>query len=67
LLSARSRIEAAPHQNLSVSHRCEPFTGVAAIVERFYKPELDAAHNPRLATLPANFDAGVMIPLPGAN
>ena len=32
------------HANVSIA----PLVGVAAFVERFYKPELDAAHNPRL-------------------
>jgi hypothetical protein len=26
---------------------CDTIVGVAAALERFYKPELDAAHNPR--------------------
>src|SRR5207244_2377399 len=32
----------------SGSHRCEAIVGVAAPIESFYKPELDAAHNRRL-------------------
>jgi hypothetical protein len=29
-------------------HCCGTIVGVAVALERFYKPELDAAHNPRL-------------------
>jgi hypothetical protein len=29
-------------------HCCGTIVGVAALQESFYKPELDAAHNPRL-------------------
>jgi hypothetical protein len=36
-------------QNLWLAHCCETLTGVAGIVERFYKPELDAAHDPPAA------------------
>jgi hypothetical protein len=39
-----------PHQNLWVPH-CGTIVGVAVLLERFYKPELDAAHNPRLQTI----------------
>jgi hypothetical protein len=36
-------------------HCCGTIVGVAAALERFYKPELDAAHNPRLqANRPAS-------------
>jgi hypothetical protein len=34
--------------------------------KRFYKPELDAAHNPRLQAIRPSFADGVWIPLPGA-
>jgi len=27
---------------------CSTIVGVAVLLERFYKPELDAAHNPQL-------------------
>jgi hypothetical protein len=37
-----------------VPHCCGTIVGVAVPLECFYKPELDAAHNPRLqATTPA--------------
>jgi hypothetical protein len=45
--------------------RCRTIAGVAVLLERFYKLELDAAHNPRpQATRPGLAD-GVLIPLPG--
>jgi hypothetical protein len=37
-------------RNLWLVHCCETLTGVAGIVERFYKPEPGAAHNPGLHT-----------------
>jgi hypothetical protein len=45
--------------------------GVAVLVERFYKPELDAAHNPPLQAIGqassyrSSLFTGVMIPSPG--
>jgi hypothetical protein len=30
-----------------VAQRCGTFVGVAVLLERFYKPELDAAHDRR--------------------
>jgi hypothetical protein len=40
---------------LWVPHCCGTIVGVAAPLERFYKPELDAAHNPQLqAIMPAS-------------
>jgi hypothetical protein len=32
-------------------HCCSTIVGVAVPLERFYKPELDAAHNPRLQAI----------------
>jgi hypothetical protein len=34
-------------------------------MERFYKPELDAAHNPQLQAITHSLADGVIIPLPG--
>jgi len=51
-----------PHQNFWLSQGRGTIVGVAVPLERFYKPELDAAHNPRLQASPA---AGVQVPLPG--
>jgi hypothetical protein len=33
--------------------------------KRFYKPELDAAHNPALQAIKSGFTNGTKIPLPG--
>jgi hypothetical protein len=40
-----------PHQNLWVPQCCGTIVGVAVPQERFYKPELDAAHNPLLQAI----------------
>jgi hypothetical protein len=40
-----------------ISHCCETIVAVAAPLERFYKPELDAAHNRRLQANQAVFAA----------
>jgi hypothetical protein len=47
--------------------RIGPLDGVAVIVERFYKPELDSLHNPRAASCSAKAFAGAIVPVPGAN
>jgi hypothetical protein len=36
---------------LWVSHCFSTLAGVAVLLERFYKPELDAAHNPPLQAI----------------
>jgi hypothetical protein len=36
---------------LWLPHCCGAIVGVAVTLERFYKPELDAAHNPRLQAI----------------
>src|SRR6201746_2159142 len=41
--------------------------GVAVSRERFYKPELDAAHNPRLQAARLSLANGVLIPFAGYN
>jgi hypothetical protein len=40
-----------PHQNFWLSQRCGTIVGVAVPLERFYKPELDAAHDVRLQAI----------------
>jgi len=42
-----------PHQNFWLSQGRGTIVGVAVPLERFYKPELDAAHNSRLQASPA--------------
>src|ERR1700724_2107736 len=58
-----------PHQNFWLPQCCSTIVGVAVPMERFYKPELDAADNPPLQVIrPSLTDGaldGVMIPLPG--
>jgi hypothetical protein len=38
---------------LWVAHCCGTIVGVAVVLERFYKPELDAAHDPPLQEIQA--------------
>jgi len=48
-----------------MTHCCGTIVGVAVPLERFYKPELDAAHNPQLQAIRPSLADGVLIPLPG--
>jgi len=41
---------------------CSMLPGVAVLLESFYKPELDAAHNPRLQADKPSLSGGVLIP-----
>src|SRR4029077_12565587 len=52
---------------LQAAHCCKTLTGVAAKLERFYKPELQAAHNLQLQADRPSLSAGAIIPLPGIN
>jgi hypothetical protein len=45
-----------------ITHCCELFVGVAAQLERFYKPELDAAADRRLQDIIPQPAGGVLIP-----
>jgi hypothetical protein len=46
-------------------HCCGTIVGVAVALERFYKPELDAAHNPHLQATRLSPARGVLIPFAG--
>src|SRR5450631_467953 len=48
------RIVSVARENLWVPPRCSTMVAVAGPLESFYKPELDAAHNGRLASHQAN-------------
>jgi hypothetical protein len=40
-----------PQRNYWLPQCCSTIVAVAVPMERFYKPELDAAHNPRLQAI----------------
>src|SRR5579872_2047701 len=44
------------------AHCGKSFTGVAGIVERFYKPELDSPRNPRACVSSTNAVNGAIVP-----